>query len=755
MLANAQPCCANYPRGPLAIAHNGNLTNALELSSASWWSAGAIFTTSSDTEVLVHLIARSEADTVEGQIRDALEQVDGAYSLRDLGRDVPSTPSSISRGFRPLVLGPPRRRHGRRVGDLRTRPGRRHTGLRASAGRVRPHRGWQGHRAAPPQSATGDAAASSSWCTSPGRTAPSSASRWIGSAASSAGSSRGSNPHPGAEVVFSVPDSSNAMALGFSEVSGIKLEYGLIRNHYVGRTFINPTQALRVAKVKIKFNPVRDVIEGKSVVVVDDSLVRGTTSKGLVQMIRAAGAREVHLRLASPPITGPCHYGIDTPTREELIAATHSIEEIREFLGVDYARLSRRCDGMLHAAGDDQRVCHACFSGSYPTPIPGRSGTAAARRAPGRDAGMTGPYAQPLVYFFGQGRADGTAAMKDVLGGKGAGLAEMTNSRDSGPARIHHREHHLPDLPRDAAVPPAPPAAGRDTLCSGSRPRPASTSAMQTTRCSSRCAPAPPSRCPGMMETILNLGLNDDTVEGLTRQSGNPQFAWDSLPALRPDVRRGGVRSAQEAVRADARGAHVSSCKVARDIDLPVPSMQALVRRLQGAHQERDRPGLSRASDGPALGRHRRGLRELEHPARDRLPEAARHPRHDGHRGQRRHHGVRQPGRGLGHRRRVHPRPVDRRAGALRRVPAQCPGRGCGLRARGHRSRSRRSRSGCRSRIAELERIARTLERHFRDVQDMEFTIERGTALHAADAARPALRPGRGARSPARWWTRS
>jgi amidophosphoribosyltransferase len=176
------------------------------------------------------------------------------------------------------------------------------------------------------------------------------------------------HPAPGAEVVFSVPDSSNAMALGFSDESGIRLEHGLIRNHYVGRTFINPTQALRVAKVRIKFNPVREVIAGKSVVVVDDSLVRGNTSKGLVQLIRGAGAREVHLRLGSPPITGPCLYGIDTPTKEELIGATHSIEEIRQFLGVDtlgYLSL----DGMLDAAGRSTGHCHACFSGDYPTPV--------------------------------------------------------------------------------------------------------------------------------------------------------------------------------------------------------------------------------------------------------------------------------------------------------------------------------------------------------------------------------------------------
>jgi amidophosphoribosyltransferase len=177
-------------------------------------------------------------------------------------------------------------------------------------------------------------------------------------------------PVPGAEVVFSVPDSSNAMALGYSEVSGVKLEYGLIRNHYVGRTFINPTQAIRDAKVRIKFNPVREVIEGRSVIMVDDSLVRGTTSKGLVRMVRAAGAREVHLRLGSPPIQGPCHYGIDTPTREELIAATHSLDEIRDYLGVDslgYLSL----DGMLAAAGGtDKGFCHACFSGDYPTSVP-------------------------------------------------------------------------------------------------------------------------------------------------------------------------------------------------------------------------------------------------------------------------------------------------------------------------------------------------------------------------------------------------
>jgi amidophosphoribosyltransferase len=367
VLANAQPCNVATRCGPLAIAHNGNLINAAELR-RELVEKGAIFTTSSDTEVLVHLIARSEAETVEGQIREALEQVDGAYSLvMAVGRTLYAVVDS--RGFRPLVLG--RLGAGMVVAsetcalDLvgahvtcELQPG---NFVRIEDGKV----------------------------TELPRLAPRPVSRCVfelvyfarpdstvfGESVDRVRRELGrelarEQPAPTGEVVFSVPDSSNAMALGFSEAAGIKLEHGLIRNHYVGRTFINPTQNHRVAKVKIKFNPVRDVIQGKSVVVVDDSLVRGNTSKSLVQMIRAAGAREVHLRLGSPPITGPCLYGIDTPTREELIAATHSIEEIREFLGVDtlgYLSL----EGMLRAAGDRNEYCHACFSGRYPTPIPG------------------------------------------------------------------------------------------------------------------------------------------------------------------------------------------------------------------------------------------------------------------------------------------------------------------------------------------------------------------------------------------------
>jgi amidophosphoribosyltransferase len=367
VLANAQPILARYREGPLALGHNGNLINAAQLR-ADLVDKGSIFQSTSDSEVLVHLIARSEAREPEDQILDALERVDGAYSLVvTIGRTLYAIVDP--RGFRPLWLGrlgaghivasetcafdlvgatPVRelepgefiRLRGATVDRLPSLPPRQpHRCIFELVYFSRPDSTIFGHSVDRVRRALGRELARE-------------------------------HPAPGADCVFSVPDSSNAMALGFAEASGIKLENGLIRNHYVGRTFINPTQAGRNAKVKIKFNPVREVVEGKAVVVVDDSLVRGTTSRGLVQMIRSAGARAVHFRVASPPITGPCHYGIDTPNRSELIAATHPVEDIRRHLGVDslgYLSL----EGMLHAAGGDPAgYCHACFSGEYPTPVP-------------------------------------------------------------------------------------------------------------------------------------------------------------------------------------------------------------------------------------------------------------------------------------------------------------------------------------------------------------------------------------------------
>ena len=365
VLANAQPYLVNYHAGPLSLAHNGNLTNADEIRERLVRD-GALFASTSDTEVLVHLIARSAAPTVEGQIRDALEQVDGAYSLViSVGRTIYAIVDS--RGFRPLLVG--------RVGgglvvasetcalDLVGATAAREIlpgefvkiddGEIIDLPRLNPRRVSRCifelvYFSRPDSTIFGEPV--------------NHVRRELGRQLARF------HPAPGADVVFSVPDSSNAMALGYSEISGVKLEHGLIRNHYVGRTFINPIQALRVQKVKIKFNPVRDVIEGRSVAVIDDSLVRGTTSKGLVEMIRDAGAREVHLRLASPPITGPCQYGIDTPTRAELIAANKSVEEIRAYLGVDsleYLTLQE----MVDATSRQNEWCHACFSGDYPTPV--------------------------------------------------------------------------------------------------------------------------------------------------------------------------------------------------------------------------------------------------------------------------------------------------------------------------------------------------------------------------------------------------
>jgi amidophosphoribosyltransferase len=370
VLANAQPILARYREGPLALGHNGNLTNAVPLR-GDLVAKGSIFQTSSDSEVLVHLIARSDAREPEDQILDALERVEGAYSLvLTIGRTLYAIVDP--RGFRPLVLG--RLGAGHVVAsetcalDLIGATAIREIGpgefLRIQNGRVETLPPLEPR---PAQRCIFELVYFSRPDSTVFHRSVDRVRRALGRELAR------EHPAPDADCVFSVPDSSNAMALGYAEESGLKLEHGLIRNHYVGRTFIHPAEAGRNARVKIKFNPVRDVIAGRRVVVVDDSLVRGTTSRGLVQMIRQAGARAVHFRVASPPITGPCYYGIDTPTRRELIASQHTLEEIRAHLGVEslgYLSLA----GMLRAAGgDESEFCHACFSGAYPTEIPDES----------------------------------------------------------------------------------------------------------------------------------------------------------------------------------------------------------------------------------------------------------------------------------------------------------------------------------------------------------------------------------------------
>lgn len=366
-LSNAQPGVVNYHAGPLALAHNGNLTNAAELRD-DLVRKGSIFQSSSDSEVIVHLIARSEARLPEDQILDALERVEGAYTLLlTIGRTLYAIVDA--RGFRPLTLGQLGQAYvlsseSCALDIVRARPLRElrpGEWLKIEDGKVvdlppLPH---QESRRCVFELIYFSRPDSIVFAESVDRVR-----RDLGRQLAR------EHPAPGADCVFSVPDSSNAMALGYAEASGLKLEHGLIRNHYVGRTFINPGQSARDAKVRIKFNPVRDVIRDKKVVIVDDSLVRGTTSRSLVRMVREVGAREVHFRVSSPPITGPCYYGIDTPTRAELIAATHDHEAIRRHVGVDtLGYLS--VEGMRRAVGGRPwPFCDACFTGHYPTSIP-------------------------------------------------------------------------------------------------------------------------------------------------------------------------------------------------------------------------------------------------------------------------------------------------------------------------------------------------------------------------------------------------
>jgi len=364
---NTQPFLVRYHAGALAIAHNGNLTNAGALR-RELVRAGSLLQSTADTEALIHLIARSTQPTPEAQIREAVLKAEGAYSLLIT---VGGTLYALvdPRGFRPLMLG--------KVGDA-TCVASESCALDIVGARVvcelepgsfvRITNGDITYLDPLPAKPLKRCVFELVYFSRPD-------SLVFGDSVNQYRRNLGrrlaqEHPAPGADCVFSVPDSSNAAALGFADEANLPLEHALIRNHYVGRTFIHPTQAGRDAKVRIKYNAVREIIAGKSVVVVDDSIVRGTTSRGLVAMIRQAGAREVHFRVASPPTVSPCYYGIDTPTREELIAAKLSVEEIRHYLGVDslgYLSLQ----GMVQAsAGDPERFCHACFSNRYPTEIP-------------------------------------------------------------------------------------------------------------------------------------------------------------------------------------------------------------------------------------------------------------------------------------------------------------------------------------------------------------------------------------------------
>ncbi len=362
---NAQPIVVRYARGDLCIAHNGNLTNAQELREALV-EEGALFQTTSDSEVIVHLIARSREETVEAQIRDALSQCEGAFSaVISVGDTLFAVVDP--RGFRPLVLGRRGRGHvvasetcaldiisAEYVRDVR--PGEliriRGDEIRIlddlpAAPRVSPCVFELVYFARPDSHIWGVAV----------------------DRARKAFGRQLAREHPvDADCVISVPDSANSAALGYAEESGIPFELGLLRNHYVGRTFIRPVQADRDFGARIKYNPVREIVQGRRVIVVDDSLVRGTTSTSLVKFLKEAGAREVHFRIGSPPVRFPCFYGIDMPSRAELIGASKTVAEVEEILGVTslgYLSL----EGMLNAVEAAGPFCDACFSGEYSAPL--------------------------------------------------------------------------------------------------------------------------------------------------------------------------------------------------------------------------------------------------------------------------------------------------------------------------------------------------------------------------------------------------
>ena len=364
-LINAQPIIIDCNKGKLALAHNGNLTNA-----ADWRRKlehrGSIFQTTSDTEVIVHLIARSAARNLSGAIGDALNQLEGAYSLVLLTREELYAIRD-PRGFRPLALG--------KLGaawmvasetcafDLL---GAEYVRDVEPGELVRISRaGVESIRFAPPKP--------HQYCIFEHVYFARPDSLVFGRPVNQSREQLGrllAQEHPAlADIVVPVPDSGVPAAIGYAHESRIPFCMGLIRNHYIGRTFIEPVQEIRDFSVKLKLNPVRGLLEGKRVVLVDDSIVRGTTSRKIVRMVREAGAREVHMRISCPPTISPCYYGVDTPTREELIAAVKSLEDIREFLGADslgYLSLA----SLRRAVGDtEKKFCTSCYTGAYPTEL--------------------------------------------------------------------------------------------------------------------------------------------------------------------------------------------------------------------------------------------------------------------------------------------------------------------------------------------------------------------------------------------------
>jgi len=368
-LLNAQPIRVESTKGLIAIAHNGNLVNLGNVRSRLE-RAGAYFQTTSDSEIIVQLIAHSHAGTLVDAIADSLSQVEGAFSIVMMTRDRIFA-ARDPRGFRPLSMGRLRNPQGPDTiifasescaFDL----------LRAEFVRdVLPGELVM---------VTEDGVTSRQYATGVPQSScvfehvyfarPDSKvyGRWVQESRDQMGRQLARESGVPADVIVPVPDSGVTAALGYAEQAGIPFRLGLIRNHYVGRTFIEPEQRVRDFGVRLKLNPVRNLLEGKRVVLIDDSIIRGTTSRKIVRMVRGAGAKEVHLRISCPPTTSPCFYGVDTPSKRDLIAANKSIEEIRQFIEADsLAYLS--LDGLLKSVQGEEKngFCVACYTGNYPT----------------------------------------------------------------------------------------------------------------------------------------------------------------------------------------------------------------------------------------------------------------------------------------------------------------------------------------------------------------------------------------------------
>ena len=365
-LLNAQPILIDCTHGQIAICHNGNLVNARELRD-ELVRQGSIFQSNSDTEVVLHLYARSKARNIEDAVVESVSQAQGAFSLVMLTKDR-LIAIRDPHGFRPLALG--------RLGDAYVvcsetcamdligatyerdvEPGEV---LIISADGVRSIKPF-------PPAPLAHCIFEHVYFARPDSYV---FGRSVNEVRTELGRVLAREQPIDADVIVPVPDSGVCAAVGYAEASGVPLRMGLIRNHYVGRTFIQPQASIRHFGVKVKLNPVRSVLNGRRVILVDDSLVRGTTSQKIVRMVRAAGAREVHVRISCPPTISPCFYGVDTPRKSELIAATHTLEEIREFLEADtVAYLS--LEGLMSTVGSQRNsYCSSCYTGNYPVEFP-------------------------------------------------------------------------------------------------------------------------------------------------------------------------------------------------------------------------------------------------------------------------------------------------------------------------------------------------------------------------------------------------